>query len=125
VKDGAVEFERGKSMKMRNFILLIMATAFLTLTLAVPAFATSQMQVVVDDDKVECPNAGFTHIQDAVNAASPGASIRICKGTYAEQVTINKPLEVHADSGAIVMPSTMQQNSTSLFDAAPLAVAFW
>ena len=110
-------------MKMRNFILLMMATAFSTLALAVPAFATSQMQVVVDDDKVECPNAGFTHIQDAVNAASPGASIRICKGTYMEQVTINKPLEVHADSGAIVMPSTMQQNSTSLFDAAPLAVA--
>ena len=74
MKDGAVEFERGKSMKMRNFILLMMARAFSTLALAVPAFAASQMQLVVDDDKVECPNAGFTHIQDAVNAASPGAS---------------------------------------------------
>src|ERR1700739_3445388 len=108
-------------MKMRNFILLMMATAFSTLAVAVPAFAASQMQLVVDDDKVECPNAGFTHIQEAVNAASPGASIRICKGTYVEQVTINKPVEIEADSGAVLMPSTMQPNAASLVDAAPLA----
>jgi hypothetical protein len=40
------------------------------------------------------------------------ATIRVCKGTYAEQVTIRKPLTIAADSGAALMPGTMQQNAT-------------
>jgi Right handed beta helix region len=80
-------------------------------------------QLVVDDDKVECPNAGFTHIQDAVDAASPGDEIRVCKGIYVEQVAIRKPLKIDADNGAILIPSAMQANTTSLFDAAPIATA--
>jgi hypothetical protein len=80
-------------------------------------------RLVVDDDKVECPNAGFTRIQDAVNAASPGDEIRICKGVYAEQVKISKPLDIDADNGAILMPSAMQANAASLFDAALIATA--
>ena len=84
--------------------------------------AASQM-LVVDDDKVQCPNAGFTHIQDAVNAASPGATIRVCQGIYVEQISINKPLAIEADSGAFLMPSAMQQNATSLVDATGLATA--
>jgi len=79
--------------------------------------------LVVDDDKVECPNAGFTSIQAAVDAASPGDEIRICKGVYAEQVTIRKPLDIDADNGAILMPSNMQANAASLFSGAPIATA--
>jgi len=89
----------------------------------VAALATHRTQLVVDDNKVECPNAGFTHIQDAINAASPGDAIHICKGIYAEQITIRKPLDIDADNGAILMPSAMQANTTSLFDAAPIATA--
>jgi len=80
-------------------------------------------RLVVDDDKVECPGAGFTRIQDAVNAASPGDEIHICKGVYVEQVSINKPLDIDADNGAILMPAAMQANAASLFDAAPIATA--
>jgi hypothetical protein len=80
-------------------------------------------RLIVDDDKMECPNAAFTHIQDAVDAASPGDEIHICKGTYAEQVTIRKPLDIDADNGAILTPSAMHANTTSLFDAAPIATA--
>jgi parallel beta-helix repeat protein len=87
------------------------------------AFPAHHARLVVDDDKVECPNAGFTHIQDAIAAASPGDEIHICKGTYVEQVTIRKPLDVDADNGAILMPSSMRANTTSLFDAAPIATA--
>lgn len=85
--------------------------------------AAKAAQLVVDDDKVECPTAGFTHIQDAINAASAGDTIRICKGTYAEQLTIQKSLTLDADSGAILMPSAMHQNTVSLFDSAPIATA--
>src|SRR5260370_22920561 len=83
----------------------------------------SGAQLVVDDDKVECPNAGFPHIQNAVDAAGPGDEIHICKGIYVEQVTIRKPLNISADNGAILMPSTMQANTTSLFDGAAIATA--
>lgn len=95
----------------------------LVLLLPLPAIAAEPPQLVVDDDKVECPNAAFTRIQDAVDAASPGATIRVCKGIYVEQVAIGKPLTIAADSGAVLMPGTMQQNSTSLLDGTPIATA--
>jgi parallel beta-helix repeat protein len=44
----------------------------------------------VDDDKVQCKKAPFTSIQAAVTAASPGDQIKVCPGTYTEQVTVNK-----------------------------------
>jgi parallel beta-helix repeat protein len=88
-----------------------------------PRMTAHAAQLIVDDDKVECPNAGFTHIQDAINAAAAGDRIRVCKGTYAEQLTIQKSLTLDADSGAILMPGTMHQNTVSLFDSAPIAAA--
>src|SRR5882757_2867752 len=108
-----------------KLIYTIALPVILVITLGRPAtaLATRGARLVVDDDKVECPNAGFTHIQDAVDAASPGDEIHICKGTYAEQVTIRKPLDIDADNGAVLMPSAMQANTKSLFDAAPIATA--
>jgi Periplasmic copper-binding protein (NosD) len=110
-----------KSKHLYPFALaVILVSALSWPATALPAY---RARLIVDDDKVECPNAGFTHIQDAVNAASPGDEIHICKGTYAEQVTIHKPLDIDADNGAILMPSAMRANTTSLFDAAPIATA--
>jgi len=88
-----------------------------------PRMIASASQLVVDDDKVECPHAGFTHIQDAINSAAAGDRIRICKGIYAEQLTIQKSLTLDADSGAILLPGVMHQNTVSLFDSAPIAAA--
>jgi Right handed beta helix region len=93
------------------------------LLLPLTAIGGDKPQLVVDDDKVQCPNAAFSRIQDAVDAATPGAVIRVCPGKYVEQVAIHKPLTIAADSGAVLMPGTMKQNTTSLFDAAPLAAA--
>jgi hypothetical protein len=45
---------------------------------------------IVDDDHAQCPNAAFSRIQDAVDAAPPGAQIKVCPGTYPEQVRITK-----------------------------------
>jgi parallel beta-helix repeat protein len=85
--------------------------------------STMAKQIIVDDDKVECPTATFTSIQAAVDAASPGDQIIVCKGIYVEQVAIHKSLALDAANGAILMPSGMQANSASLFDGSPLAVA--
>jgi pectin methylesterase-like acyl-CoA thioesterase len=37
-------------------------------------------------------SAHFATIQAAVNAASPGSTVLVCPGTYAEQVVITQPL---------------------------------
>ncbi len=103
-----------------NRISLPFALALLLSCLASPA---SGAQLVVSSNKTECPNAGFTRIQDAIDAASPGDHIRICKGTYVEQLSIQKALDIDADSGAVLMPNAMQQNTTSLFDGTPIATA--
>ena len=47
--------------------------------------ATTSLTV---DDGMDCPNAEYTTIQAAVNAADPGDRIKVCRGTYPEQVTI-------------------------------------
>jgi parallel beta-helix repeat protein len=96
-------------MKLRCALALV--TLFV---LSQNAFA-KQLQV--------CPTATYTTIQSAVDAASPGDSIHICAATYVEQVSVTKSLDIDADNGAIVMPSSMTSNATSLFDGSPLAIA--
>lgn len=64
-----------------------------TFAFAVTLFFGSQqsafaVQRTVDDNRIECPGAGFTSIQAAVNASNPGDSVRVCPGTYTERVTI-------------------------------------
>jgi parallel beta-helix repeat protein len=108
---------------MRRLVCAILLMFLLYFAGAHTSLSASRTQLVVDDDKVECPHAKFTHIQDAVDAASPGDEIRVCKGIYLEQVTIRKALDIDADNGAILMPSAMQANTKSLFDAAPIASA--
>lgn len=68
--------------------------------------------VLVDDDKVQCPTAQFTSIQAAINAANAGDVIRVCPGSYPEQLLITKPLTIEGDSGAILNPSPITQNSS-------------
>ncbi|HTA57650.1 MAG TPA: NosD domain-containing protein [Candidatus Baltobacteraceae bacterium] len=111
---------------MKNKLVFPLALAVILLSILVcpgAALAARGAQLVVDDDKVECPNAGFTRIQDAIDAASAGDQIHICKGIYVEQVAIRKSLAIDADNGAILVPSAMQANTASLFDAAPIATA--
>jgi hypothetical protein len=110
-------------MKVQFSLRLCCGLTLLLGFLLWPITATGGQQLVVGNDKVQCPDAAFTKIQDAVIAATPGAVIRVCKGTYAEQVAIHKPLTIAADSGAVLMPGTMQPNTTSLLDGTPLATA--
>lgn len=48
--------------------------------------------LLVDDDLVQCPTATYTSIQAAVNVAVPGDTIKVCPGTYTENVMVTKSL---------------------------------
>jgi hypothetical protein len=60
----------------------------------------------VDDDKLDCPSAGFTSIQAAVNQAAPWDTIVICPGLYEESSTpvnhANNPVGTGAKNGLTI-----------------------
>ena len=60
----------------------------------------------VDDDKVDCPSAGFTSIQAAVTQAAPWDTIVICPGLYEESSTpvnhANNPVQSGAKNGLTI-----------------------
>ncbi|MGS0687850.1 hypothetical protein ACVBEQ_22275 [Nakamurella sp. GG22] len=64
---------------------------------AVPAVATGGPRVVVvDDDGVQCPDAGYKSIQQAIDAAVAGDTVHVCGGSYAGDVTVDKAVKLTA-----------------------------
>lgn len=67
---------------------------------SIPSFARTEGEgphpLVVDDDREQCPLAGHATIQAAVSAATPGATIHVCTGTYREEVLVDRPVSLHA-----------------------------
>ncbi len=110
---------------MRHFILsafILLSVGLVRAPLAAAEDGDRKPDLLVDADKIQCPAATFTSIQDAINAASPGSVIRVCAGTYHEQVLVNKSLTIDADNGAIVLPNSMFANATG-FSGTPIAAA--
>jgi nitrous oxidase accessory protein NosD len=101
-------------MKKSAFAAFLLLSA----SLIVPRIALAaddrdrKPDLLVDDDKVQCPTATFASIQDAINAANPGNLIRVCAGTYPEQLSIDKSLSIEGDNGAILLPINMTVNAT-------------
>lgn len=62
--------------------------------------AGSSSTLLVDDDGAQCPTASYMTIQSAINAANPGDTIKVCDGTYIEDVNVNKASLVLDGSGA-------------------------
>ena len=65
-----------------------LALAAAAAALVISASPAAAAQQTVDDDGADCPAADHTSIQAAVTAAAPGDTIRVCAGTYQEQVQI-------------------------------------
>jgi nitrous oxidase accessory protein NosD len=95
-----------------HFLLACLILSFSTrTTFAQAAVSTATPNILVDNDKVQCPTATFTTIQSAVTAATPGDVIRVCAGVYHEQVIIDKDLVIEADNGVVVRPVGMVANA--------------
>jgi parallel beta-helix repeat protein len=109
-------------MKAKNLLLVLVTLVLLSVPRAIFAQNNSgKANLLVDDDRVQCPTAQFTAIQDAINNARPGDVIHVCPGTYAEQIVISKRLHIEADNGAIIMPSGTSPNAIDVFSGDPLA----
>ncbi len=98
----------------------------LTSVLALLTPAVNGATITVDNDRAQCPGAAFTTIQAAVSAANSGDTIKVCPGTYPEQVRINKKLKVEGtpignESLILIRPAAVAPNSTSLFTGMPIA----
>jgi len=92
-----------KSFKKKFCLCLILfCLAIIILTLQTKVEASNSNTWYVDDDLVECPNAGFSSIQSAVSSPDvlPGDEIIICPGNYNEEVIINKYLKFESLKGA-------------------------
>src|SRR5262245_10366443 len=76
-------------MQFRTGATLAAAMAVISLTIAQSSWGGGG-PLVVDDLKNDCPNADFTSIQAAVDAAIDRGrkEIRVCKGTYRGSVTV-------------------------------------
>jgi parallel beta-helix repeat protein len=108
-----MQASNGKGGIVGRAFFLVAAAAAVAMVFTSQAFPQSAgKQIVVDKDGVQCPKANFTSIQAAVNAASPGDTIKVCPDQYNESVTVNKP------SLTLVGPTNVNTNKCTTVTAA-------
>ena len=101
----------GKPHEIRKLINQICLTLFFAGTFSAMSSAAT---LVVGAHGVPCPNAQFSTIGAAVNAAGAGDVIAICPALYPEQVIINKPLKLRGLSvdgvnRVLIQPATLSE----------------
>ena len=89
-----------------------MATVGLILLAGASTVTAATLRVSANG--ASCYNPKYYSIQNAIDAARANDSIVICPGIYDEQLAVGKRLKIRAKSGAIVRPSSMIANTTSL-----------
>ena len=70
-----------------------------------------------------CPNALFSRIQSAIDAAVPGTTIAVCPGVYAEQLLVTKRVRIVGSPGAWLVPEFLPMRTTSLRSGRTIAAA--
>jgi hypothetical protein len=111
-----------KMQRLTIMIWLLGAVSALEGSAGLAQESGEKSEILVAQRKAECPNARFYSIQDAVNAARRGDTIRVCQGEYAEQVVVGKSVKLVGDKGAVLVPQHMVKNASSLSTGEPLAV---
>ncbi len=107
----------------QNHFRYVLGGAVFALAASLPIHAIAApggKLLTVDDDKVQCPTAQYTEIEDAVAAAPAGATIHVCPGVYRKQVVITKRLTIQADTGSILQPNAAAVNTSNLVTSVPI-----
>jgi nitrous oxidase accessory protein NosD len=74
------------------FGALALGVSMLVGALIVPAASAATTRIV--GNPATCPGATYPTINAAVAVADPGDTIKVCAGTYTENVLVTKPLDV-------------------------------
>ena len=100
-------------------ILAAFATALLAVGAMVPTVATAEAApnvVVVDDDRVQCPQADTDSVQTALDLVRDGGRVRVCPGRYTEQLTIRHPVHLQGQIGAVASLDCLDPAPSALDD---------
>ncbi len=95
----------------------VVSAALAAAVVAGPAVANVPPTIRVGN----CPNATFSSIQNALDAAPEGATVVVCPGLYDEQLVVTKRLRLRGMRGAVVRPHGMTANTTSVRTGRPIA----
>ncbi len=106
--------QRTGSGSMRTSLALVTVIAAGMLIGTATASAQGSRPLVVDDDSAQCPGAGYTTIQSAIDAAGKGDTVRVCGGVYHENVTIETSVKLVAKVPAAPAIDCLETTDTPL-----------
>jgi hypothetical protein len=100
------------TLKRRSAILL--GTALATLAAFAPSALASTNWVSSATPSApfdSCEHPGFDSIQSALTVGT-GSKIEVCDGTYAEQLSIERPVKINGNGAKIELPAIPQKSET-------------
>ena len=77
----------------------VFTTSIIICMMFIASIAWSKI-ILVDDDLQDCPDADFTKIQEAIDAAIPGDEVWVCPSVYEENITLIGNIKVIGVDGA-------------------------
>ena len=106
--------QRTGSGSIRTSLALVTVMAAGMLIGTATASAQGSRPLVVDDDSAQCPGAGYTTIQSAIDEAGEGDTVRVCGGVYNENVTVETSVKLVAKVPAAPTIDCLETTDTAL-----------
>jgi CTP synthase (UTP-ammonia lyase) len=81
-----------------SLILLLFYLLIITTSTVLSEETTIYVDDVIGDDGIDNPSENYTSIQEAIDNASDGETIYVYNGTYVENISINKQVNISGES---------------------------